>query len=98
MEPGASNGPFPLHRGLRYAESLGRLANGQAAEVPELDDSRLLRVELRESAQRTVDREHVGFLRLDGGHVLGERDSVAAVALLCEPGAGVVDQDLTHEM
>src|SRR3712207_8755656 len=54
--------PYPTlfrSRGRRDAECRRRLLDGQPAEVAQLDQARLLRVQCREPFERVVDREHL---------------------------------------
>src|ERR1700704_251606 len=51
-----------LERGRRHAERIGRFLDAEACEVSQLDDARLLGVELLQPLQRFVERRQHGLL------------------------------------
>ena len=59
FQPRARHRPLPLDGGGRDSHGFRGLLDGQPAEVPELDDARLLGVERGEARQCFVEREHV---------------------------------------
>ena len=52
-----------LHRRGRNVECVGRFFDGEPAEIPELDDLGLVRIEGGESLERGIEREHVDAAR-----------------------------------
>src|SRR5438045_731623 len=79
-----------LAGGGRESDGFRGLFDGGAAEVPELDDARLLGVERREACQCFIEREHVDTRRFTDGETLVERDALrraAALGGLPRPGA-----------
>src|SRR5918992_4376438 len=59
VEPRLSHAPVALDRDLGDAQHARRLLDREAAEVAQLDDLRLLLVELGQLAERLVEREQL---------------------------------------
>ncbi len=55
-QPGAGQRPAPLQRRGRHAERIGGVFDAEPGEVAQLDDARLLRIDLFEPRQRIVQR------------------------------------------
>src|SRR5262249_62326108 len=71
VEPGAGDHPGPLNGPRRDSEYFGRLLFGEAAEVPELHDAHLPRMDRAEPIERLADGEHlvVRLGEVDARHV-----------------------------
>ena len=109
LQPRAGHGPLPLHGGRRDADGLGRLLDGEAAEVAQLDDARLLGIERGEAGERLVEREHVDVAgpvgvgrsnrraRPTAARCVVQRDLLGAPPrLAAPPGPGALHEDLPH--
>src|SRR5687768_8659693 len=82
VEPRAGRAPVAFDGGGADAQDLRRLLDREAAEEAQLDEPRLLRVELRQLAERVVEREQFGAA-LDGlVDVLVYRELLEIVAAL----------------
>jgi len=97
QQPQAGGAPFPLHGGGRNAEALGGFLNRKAAEVAQLDDLALLRIELVQLVERMVQGQHVNGGRREDAEGIIERHGVReTLALGGIAGLGVVDQHAPH--
>src|SRR5262245_19843627 len=70
QEPRLGDRPVTFDRGGGDGERVGSLFNGQTAEEPELDDAGLLSVELRESLERSIERDQIDRGLIDRGEEL----------------------------
>jgi hypothetical protein len=83
VQPRFGNGPVPRDGLGRDAECMGRLLDGQAAEEPQFDDLRLLRVHASEPLQRLVERHQIDRLpRIDSRPLERDHRDPAAGRLL----------------
>src|SRR5215207_6612199 len=98
-QPCLRRAPVALDRDDRDAQHLGRLGGREPAEVAELDDARLARVELRQPHERLVQRDQLGrTLLADDGHLRERHLHGPAAALGAVTVARVVEQDASHDL
>jgi hypothetical protein len=99
IEPRLGQGPFALDRSRRYLERFGRLGDVESGEESEFDDAALPGVDGGQCFERLIEGEHVHARRLSSGrHVLQTHDRGAAATLFGMLPAGVIDEDLTHQL
>src|ERR1051326_3917772 len=84
---------------MRDTQYLRRLFNRQSAEEAQFDDLALPRVERGQAAERFVERNQVGILRLGLVKRFVERQTrLAAPALVRLVAARVIHQDAAHQL
>ncbi len=86
-----------IHGGFRDVKEPANLGVGEAAEVAQLDDLGLPRVEAGETLQRGVEREHVDRIGGRGRHIGHEGDLESAATLLRTLLARVLDENAPHD-
>src|SRR2546425_3785224 len=96
-QPGPRESKSTLERGRRYAERIGRFLDAEACEVSQLDDARLLGVDLLQPLQRFVERRQHGLLIAGDGERLRQRPAVESrPSLLRAACTRTLDQNLPH--
>ena len=99
IEPGLRHGPFALDGGGRDSQRLGSFADVEAREEPQFHDATLAHVNGGERLEGLVEREHIHGRRLRGGrYVLEAQHRGAAAALAGVLPAGLIDEDLAHQL
>lgn len=97
MQPGLGERPVRLDGAQADIEEVRDLAEGEAAEVLQLDDPRLERVEDREALQCIIELQHVHVTfgrQLDAG----QRDPLrVAAAFECAQLADVIDEAVAQD-
>jgi hypothetical protein len=85
---------------MRSFHDSGGLFDGQAAKEPQLNDAGLVRIELFEAVQRSVNLEQIGVrLRAERRRNVSERDAKPIATAFCGiVGARMVYQNATHEL
>ena len=100
-EPGPGDTPITLDGLGRNAQNLRGFLHGQTAEVAELYDLRLPRVQLRQPLQGVIQfLPALRFRGTDGRHIFIQRYAlliVAATFVALAP-TSIVDQDLPHQV
>jgi len=98
-EGNSGKGPVPLHRAGSDLEDLRDLLDREAGELAQLDDAGLAGTLSRETGECFVDGDNVvDPLRRDGELVVHFDAAEASGASLGVVLAGVVNQDLTHDV
>src|SRR5262249_37596000 len=96
-QPGPGQRPSALERCRRHIERFGGVLDAEAGEKPELDDPRLLGIDLLEAVQRVVERWKDRFGVGGDRERVGERHAVhPAPPLLSATGAGTLNKNLPH--
>lgn len=97
MQPGLGDDPFALDGAFRNAGHAGGFGDRQAAEITELDDAGLERVEPFELFEGEMEIEDIDRGFGSGGAVGFDAEGGAGAALFGAAGAGVIDENAAHE-
>lgn len=100
IQPRFGEAPLTFDRARRAAEHTRGFFDRESGEEAKLDDANLIRILNGKPLERFVDGQNVGdacVVRLVGGDV-ERHEHRPATALLCVPGARVVDEDSTHDL
>ena len=99
MQPRAREPPVLGDGGVRHAQRLGGLRDGQPAEVAAFDDADHAVVDVGQIVERGVDRDQLVERRGRTEFVLDSRQADAIAAPLAGvPRARVIDQDAAHRV
>ena len=96
MEPYSCACPFAFYCSRGNSQCLGCLFNRQTAEVAQIDDLALLRIELGQIAQRIIQRHDVDILGSGPNIYIIERQLITSVSLGGIALTRIVDQNLSH--
>jgi hypothetical protein len=91
--------PLPRHRRSRNGQQFGDLALGQTAEVAQLDDPALPRIEDEQLFEGGLQQQDLASGRPHRADAVVEGDAQRGLrAFLCPAPAGAVDEDAPHDL